>query len=213
MTQRMLSLLLVMLIAGASETPAAARPALTGAATPANGTVEATTDPGAIPSATGIPGAQAAALQPAYGQLPLLFIENGGQTDPQVAFTLLGGPSTVFFTPTGVTYALVEPSPTADRLAPDGRTPGSPDAAVAAARPRPRAAAPLGRQARLPRRQPGCPALLARTLPRRSSPTSAAGPTNGTRGCAPSSASSIPICGRALIWPTPARAAPAQPAP
>ena len=84
--------------------------------------------PGAIPSDTGIPGAPAAALQPAYGQLPLLFVENGGQTNPQVAFTLLGGPSTVFFTPTGVTYALVEPrqadgGAAADRAAADAASP------------------------------------------------------------------------------------------
>ena len=46
---------------------------------------------------------------PSYGQLPLLFIENRGQTDRQVAFTLQAGAATVFFTPTGVTYALAEP--------------------------------------------------------------------------------------------------------
>lgn len=63
--------------------------------------------------------ATTAALQLSYGQLPLLFVENRGQIDPQVAFTLLGGANTVFFTPAGVTYALVEPLPAEDVLSRD----------------------------------------------------------------------------------------------
>ena len=82
---------------------------------------QATTPPGGPPAA-GLPQAPAppaAQRQPVYGQLPLLFVENRGQTDPQVAFTLLGSTADIFFTSTGVTYALSEPSPseTASALA------------------------------------------------------------------------------------------------
>ena len=80
---------------------------------PARATVRPAADPAQAP-------AQAVSRQPAYGQRPLLFVENRGQTDPQVAFTLLDGPGTVFFTPAGVTYALVEPLPAADRRPPAG---------------------------------------------------------------------------------------------
>jgi hypothetical protein len=68
------------------------------------------------------PAEPADALGARYGQLPLLFIENRGQTDPQVAFTVQAGAATVYFTPTGVTYALVEPRSAHAGLSPDRRT-------------------------------------------------------------------------------------------
>ena len=125
---------------------------------PARATVRPATGPSQAP-------AQAVSLQPAYGQLPLLFVENRGQTDPQVAFTLLGGPGTVFFTPTGVTYALVEPSPAADR-----RPPAGPDDAPATLRRS--AAGPSSSTSWARTRTCGRWAWNPR---RRSSPTSAAG--------------------------------------
>ncbi len=78
---------------------------------------------------------QAARLHAAYGQLPLLFVENRGQTDPQVAFTTQAGGATVFFTPTGVTYALVESPPDADALASARHRPGAPARAAASPAP------------------------------------------------------------------------------
>ncbi len=91
------------------------------ALSPSRATAPRAADP---PHAPVQPDAQ---QQSAYGQLPLLFVENRGQTDPQVAFTVGGSAADVFFTPTGVTYALVEPPPDDDRMAPDlTATPGRP---------------------------------------------------------------------------------------
>ena len=42
--------------------------------------------------------------------LPLYFVENGGQLDPQVQYYLPGGDKTLYFTPQGVTLALHSPS-------------------------------------------------------------------------------------------------------
>ena len=79
-----------------------------------------------VPSEAGPsnPAEPASALQAHYGQLPLLFIENRGQTDPQVNFTLQAGAGTVYFTPTGVTYALVEPGQDDDNVTPARHAPG-----------------------------------------------------------------------------------------
>jgi hypothetical protein len=75
------------------------------------------------------PAESATALHALYGQLPLLFIENRGQTDPRVAFTLQAGAATVYFTPTGVTYALVEPGQDDDQMTPNRRILAGLDAA------------------------------------------------------------------------------------
>jgi hypothetical protein len=48
----------------------------------------------------------AARVSAAFRQLPLLFIENRGQLDSQVAYYLQGRTTTVYFTSTGVTFAL-----------------------------------------------------------------------------------------------------------
>ena len=96
----------------------------------------------------------AAALAARYGQLPLLFVENRGQTDPQVAFTLQAGAATVYFTPTGVTYALVEPRPADVQSTLGRRLP----ARCGGRATRPGAAAALGGQAGLRGRRPGRPA-------------------------------------------------------
>ena len=112
--------------------------------------------PSAAAAAHGAPALapKSAVQQSPYGQLPLLFVENRGQADPQVAFTLQGNAATVFFTPTGVTYALVEPAQADANVPPDPRLP----AAHAAAAPKPALAPALGCQARFHRRQPRRPA-------------------------------------------------------
>ena len=60
------------------------------------------------------------------GQFPLRFVENRGQTDPRVAFTLAERDAEVFFAAEGLTFALVAPAPAAEdaslsRRAPAGR--------------------------------------------------------------------------------------------
>ena len=45
----------------------------------------------------------------AYGQLPLYFIENQGQLDPQVSYYIQGRDKSIYFTPAGVTFALRGP--------------------------------------------------------------------------------------------------------
>ncbi len=109
--QRIPPIVAVCLVLALAFVPAGLAPALQAmqAAQPA------TSPPDASGHSHALAGAR---LQAAYGQLPLLFVENRGQTDPQVAFTLGGRDATVYFTPSGVTYALVEPSQNDDTLRP-----------------------------------------------------------------------------------------------
>jgi hypothetical protein len=58
-----------------------------------------------------------------YGSLPLLFVENRGQTDPRVTHYVQGGGATIFFTPTTVTHLL---------RAPDADGPAGPEVALLA---------------------------------------------------------------------------------
>ncbi len=58
------------------------------------------------------------------GRLPLYFVENGGQTDSNVAFYVLGGNTQVYFTSNGVTFVLMEPGVTGAELTPSGTFPG-----------------------------------------------------------------------------------------
>lgn len=60
--------------------------------------------PGAEPE-----GATTAKIQAALGKLPLYFIENRGQLDPQVAYYVQGKATTIYFTAQGVTFALTGP--------------------------------------------------------------------------------------------------------
>src|SRR5262245_31151359 len=46
-------------------------------------------------------------FMPAYGQLPLYFIENQGQTDGVVDYIVHGNDTTLYFTSSGVTFAVV----------------------------------------------------------------------------------------------------------
>jgi hypothetical protein len=46
---------------------------------------------------------------PNFGKLPLYFVENDGQADPQVAYYLLGGSTQVYFTSEGVTFSFIKP--------------------------------------------------------------------------------------------------------
>ena len=60
--------------------------------------------------------------QALLGKLPLYFVENRGQEDAQVAYYLQGRDTAVYFTGTGVTFALSGPKPDGaviDRLSPD----------------------------------------------------------------------------------------------
>ena len=47
-----------------------------------------------------------ARVEAAFGQLPLLFIENRGQLDPTVAYYVQGRSTSLYFTPRGLTFAL-----------------------------------------------------------------------------------------------------------
>ena len=63
---------------------------------------------------SGVPAAPPAApdtatkarVEAAFGQLPLLFIENRGQLDPTVAYYVQGRSMSLYFTPGGLTFAL-----------------------------------------------------------------------------------------------------------
>ena len=46
-----------------------------------------------------------------FGKMPLYFIENRGQTDPQVAYYLGGSDKTIYFTRKGVTFSLTQGEP------------------------------------------------------------------------------------------------------
>ncbi len=56
-----------------------------------------------------------AAAKVNLGKLPLYFIENQGQSDPQVAYYLQGRDTGVYFTADGITLALQEPAPAAEK--------------------------------------------------------------------------------------------------
>ena len=43
-----------------------------------------------------------------YGKLPLYFIENQGQLDPDVSYYIQGGDKSIYFTDRGVTFALMD---------------------------------------------------------------------------------------------------------
>jgi hypothetical protein len=58
------------------------------------------------------PTAQSRAISVEYDQLPLYFVENRGQMDPNVAYTVLGGDIQVYFADDGVTFTLKEPNRT-----------------------------------------------------------------------------------------------------
>ena len=65
----------------------------------------------AIPPSVGPSGqhGEQQRLVEAYGQLPLYFIENQGQLDPQVSYYIQGRDKSIYFTPAGVTFALRGP--------------------------------------------------------------------------------------------------------
>ena len=49
-------------------------------------------------------------VEQSFGQLPLLFVENQGQWDAQVAYAVQGSDKTLYFTAEGVTFALTAPT-------------------------------------------------------------------------------------------------------
>ncbi|MCX7108532.1 MAG: SBBP repeat-containing protein, partial [Proteobacteria bacterium] len=51
-----------------------------------------------------------ARVSKSLAKLPLLFVENRGQFDPEVAYTVQGATTSLFFTPGGVTFALSGPA-------------------------------------------------------------------------------------------------------
>ena len=134
---------------------------------------------------------------PGFGELPLYFVPNRGQTDPHVAFYLLGGGTQIWFARDGVTFAISQPAP-AD--APDpypvlDRTAEPVSEPESSAR----WTVKLDFVGANPAAQSG-----ARTSRQPPSPTSRAHPTSGTPGCPPMPGSSTAISGPALTWPTPA---------
>ena len=46
-----------------------------------------------------------------YGQMPVYFVENRGQLDPRVAYSVQGRDTSIYFEKTGVTFALTEKKP------------------------------------------------------------------------------------------------------
>ncbi len=58
-----------------------------------------------------------ATLSQTFGQMPLLFIQNQGQLDSQVAYYLQGKETSIYFTPEGLTFALAAPSAETTSLA------------------------------------------------------------------------------------------------
>jgi hypothetical protein len=93
--------------------------------------------PGATPLATAVPPAPAGASIPTQGdappagragikqalmQLPLRFIANAGQTDPEVRFTVKAAGQTIFFTPDEVVFSAVAGSAPQTRRPPDAAT-------------------------------------------------------------------------------------------
>jgi len=50
-----------------------------------------------------------------FGKLPLYFVENQGQLDERVAYTIQGSDKTIYFAPDGVTFALTKQPQTTDR--------------------------------------------------------------------------------------------------
>jgi PKD repeat protein len=86
---------------------------------------EPSADPGPVPPSTrdavaAPPGAwdPVAAPSPAQAilaQLPLYFVENRGQIDPQVSYYIQGSDKILYFTPHGVTYVMVSPANYAGR--------------------------------------------------------------------------------------------------
>ena len=43
----------------------------------------------------------------AYGELPLYFVENRGQMDPRILYYVQGRDKSIYFTPQGITFALM----------------------------------------------------------------------------------------------------------
>ena len=64
-----------------------------------------------------------ARLEAGYGKFPLLFEKNGGQSSPDVAFTVKGSDKTLYFTPEGLTFSLTMPQETGSET-PGGENPG-----------------------------------------------------------------------------------------
>ncbi len=53
-----------------------------------------------------VPEAVRQQVRESYGKLPLYFIENQGQIDPRVAYYIQGRDKSIYFTGSGVTFAL-----------------------------------------------------------------------------------------------------------
>ncbi len=60
---------------------------------------------GHVPTAE-VPEATMQQVRETYGKLPLYFIENQGQLDPRVGYYIQGGDKSIYFTGSGVTFAL-----------------------------------------------------------------------------------------------------------
>ncbi len=61
---------------------------------------------------------KAAEVQSLFAKLPLYFIKNKGQVDPQVAYYLQGQNAAVYFTPKGITFTLTGPETSKTELKP-----------------------------------------------------------------------------------------------
>ena len=55
-----------------------------------------------------VPEAIRQQVREVYGKLPLYIIENQGQLDPSVGYYIQGGDKSIYFTGSGVTFALTD---------------------------------------------------------------------------------------------------------
>jgi hypothetical protein len=107
--------LALLLNACAPSLPPAGAPGGPGATTPAPWSTTILTPPIGRPT---VSASHASPIE-GFGRLPLSFVENHGQTDPQVAYYVTSPDLTLYFSPGGLTYAVTGPTGPAPALAPD----------------------------------------------------------------------------------------------
>jgi hypothetical protein len=131
-----------------------------------------------------------AQIEQSFGQLPLLFVENQGQWDEQVAYAVQGSDKTLYFTAEGVTFALT--APTAEEDENDGREEIGPRSKPVRTERWAVKLDFLGANADVePVGQERDSAVISYFK---------ASPTNGTLACLPIGGWFIPTSGRALTW-------------
>jgi len=103
----LLSLLVITALLAPVSTPSIAAKAVSAPSSPL-ADVETSVQPPVNEAAT------RARVEQSFGQLPLIFVENQGQINEQVAYYVQGGDKDIYFTPEGVTFALTSRQDTVD---------------------------------------------------------------------------------------------------